>query len=228
MLMEPREQVRHFEEELEQLKARILAMGGLAEDRVQKAVDGLVSRDLARLDSVVQGDEPINQLHVEIDGLAFRLLALHQPMASDLRVIVAALKINADLERVGDMAVNIAEAAHRYLMVPPVKPLLDLPRMADIAQDMLRDALDAFVRRDAELARSVLERDDLLDNYKTQIFRELLTYMLEDPTKIEGGLDLILISRHLERIGDHATNIAEDIIFVVSAKDVRHALNPQS
>jgi len=174
---------------------------------------------------VLKGDEPINQLHVEIDGLAFRLLALHQPMASDLRVIVAALKINSDLERVGDMAVNIAEAAHRYLALPPVKPLLDLPRMAEIAQAMLRDALDAFVKRDVDLAQSVLVRDDLLDNYKTQIFRELLTYMLQDPTKIEAGLELILISRHLERIGDHATNIAEDIIFVVSAKDVRHAQN---
>jgi len=226
--MEKREPVRHFQEELGQLKARILAMGGLAEDRVQSAVDGLVSRDPVRLDGVLKGDEPINQLHVEIDGLAFRLLALHQPMASDLRVIVAALKINSDLERVGDMAVNIAEAAHRYLALPPVKPLLDLPRMAEIAQTMLRDALDAFVKRDVDLAQSVLVRDDLLDNYKTQIFRELLTYMLQDPTKIEAGLELILISRHLERIGDHATNIAEDIIFVVSAKDVRHAQNLES
>lgn len=226
--MATREQVTHFEEELEHLKARLLAMGGLAEDRVQKAVDGLVSRNPRRLDVVLQGDEPINQLHVEIDGLAFRLLALHQPMASDLRVIVAALKINSDLERVGDMAVNIAQAAHRYLALPPVKPLLDLPRMAEIAQAMLRDALDAFVKRDVDLAQSVLVRDDLLDNYKTQIFRELLTYMLQDPTKIEAGLELILISRHLERIGDHATNIAEDIIFVVSAKDVRHAQNLES
>lgn len=226
--MATREQVTHFEEELEHLKARLLAMGGLAEDRVQKAVDGLVSRNPRRLDVVLKGDEPINQLHVEIDGLAFRLLALHQPMASDLRVIVAALKINSDLERVGDMAVNIAEAAHRYLALPPVKPLLDLPRMAEIAQTMLRDALDAFVKRDVDLAQSVLVRDDLLDNYKTQIFRELLTYMLQDPTKIEAGLELILISRHLERIGDHATNIAEDIIFVVSAKDVRHAQNLES
>jgi phosphate transport system protein len=198
-------------------------MGGLAEDRVQVAVDALVSRDRERLDGVLGGDEPINQLHLEIDGLAFRLLALHQPVASDLRVIVAAIKINSDLERVGDMAVNIAEAAHRYLARPPVKPLLDLPRMADIAQTMLRDALDAFVRRDVALAQSVLDRDDTLDNLKMQIFRELLTYMLQDPTTIEGALELILISRHLERIGDHATNIAEDIIFVVSAKDVRHA-----
>lgn len=227
--MDTHEQVRHFQEELEQLKERVLAMGGLAEDRVQTAVEALVSGERERLERVVKGDEPINQLHVEIDGLAFRLLALYQPMASDLRVIVAALKINADLERVGDMAVNIAEAALRYLAHPPVKPLLDLPRMADLAQAMLRDALDAFVRRDTALARSVLDRDDTLDGLKTQIFRELLTYMLQSPSTIEGALELILISRHLERIGDHATNIAEDIIFVVSAKDVRHAaLNPRS
>ena len=227
--MDTHEQVRHFQEELERLKERVLAMGGLAEDRVQTAVEALVSGERERLDQVVRGDEPINQLHVEIDGLAFRLLALYQPMASDLRVIVAALKINVDLERVGDMAVNIAEAALRYLAHPPVKPLLDLPRMADLAQAMLRDALDAFVRRDTALARSVLDRDDTLDGLKTQIFRELLTYMLQSPSTIEGALELILISRHLERIGDHATNIAEDIIFVVSAKDVRHAaLNPRS
>lgn len=214
----------HFREELERLKERLLAMGGLAEERVRSAVDALVSGDRERLAGVLSGDEPVNQLHVEIDALAFRLLALHQPMASDLRVIVAALKINGDLERIGDMAVNIAEAAGRYLARPPVKPLLDLPRMADIAQAMLRDALDAFVKRDIALARSVLERDDLLDNLKMQIFRELLTFMMQDPATIEAGLDLILISRHLERIGDHATNIAEDIIFVVSAKDIRHSL----
>jgi phosphate transport system protein len=221
--METREPVRHFQEELQRLKTRVLAMGGLAEDRVQLAVGALVDRDPWRLDEVVRGDEPINQLHVEIDGLAFRLLALHQPMASDLRVIVSALKINSDLERVGDMAVNIAQAARRYLVLPPVKPLLDLPRMAEIAQAMLRDALDAFVKRDVGLAQSVLDRDDLLDNLKTQIFRELLTYMLENPATIEAALELILISRHLERVGDHATNIAEDIIFMVSARDVRHS-----
>jgi phosphate transport system protein len=222
--MDSHEQVRHFQEELEHLKERILAMGGLAEDRVRSAVEALVAGDASSLDHVVEGDEPINQLHVEIDGLAFRLLALYQPMASDLRVIVAALKINADLERVGDMAVNIAEAALRYLQHQAVKPLLDLPRMADIAQAMLRDALDAFVRRDTALAQSVLDRDDTLDSLKDQIFRELLTYMLQSPSVIEGALELILISRHLERIGDHATNIAEDIIFVVSAKDVRHTV----
>jgi phosphate transport system protein len=224
--MEMREPVRHFEEELEHLKARILAMGGLAEERVQAAVNGLVSRDSGQLDVVLGGDDEVNKLHVEIDGLAFKMLALHQPMASDLRVIIAALKINADLERVGDLAVNIAEASHRYLALPQVKPLLDLPRMADIAQAMLQDALDAFVKRDIALAESVLRRDDLLDDLKSQVFRELLTYMLQDPSKIPAALELILISRHLERIGDHATNIAEDIIFVISAKDVRHSGAP--
>ena len=143
-------------------------------------------------------------------------------MAADLRTIVAAVKINTDLERVGDLAVNIAEAARRYASHAPVKKLIDIPRMATIAQTMLRDALDAFVRRDIELAQQVLNEDDRLDALKTQIFRELLTYMLQDPTTIEPALDLILVSRHLERIGDHATNIAEDVIFIVSARDVRH------
>ncbi len=143
-------------------------------------------------------------------------------MAVDLRAIVAAVKINTDLERVGDLAINIAEAVRRYMRHPPVKELIDIPRMADIAQRMLRDALDAFVRRDTALAHGVLNEDDTLDALKTQVFRELLTYMLQDPHTIEPSLDLILISRHLERIGDHATNVAEDVIFMVSAKDVRH------
>ncbi|HEY3380156.1 MAG TPA: phosphate signaling complex protein PhoU [Vicinamibacterales bacterium] len=220
--MESRENVRHFQEALEQLTTRLLAMGGLAEERVQAAISALVDRDSARVSGVIGGDEPVNQLHLDIDNRAFKLLALHQPVASDLRAIVAALKINTDLERVGDMAVNIAEAAERYLAGPPVKPLLDLPRMADYAQGMLRDSLDAFVKKDTRLAQTVLDRDDVLDNLKMQIFRELLTYMLQDPSKITGSLELILISRHLERIGDHATNIAEDVIFMVSAKDVRH------
>jgi phosphate transport system protein len=214
--------VRHFQEELEFLKTRLLAMGGLAEERVRRAVAALVDRDHDALDEVMTGDEPVNYLHLEIDGIAFRLLALHQPMAVDLRAIVAALKINSDLERVGDLAVNIAQAGKLYLQFPPVKPLVDLPRMGDIAQGMLRDALDSFVRRDLALAQSVLGRDDRLDDLKTQVFRDLLTYMLQDTTKIEPSLDLILVSRHLERIGDHATNIAEDVIFMVAAKDVRH------
>jgi phosphate transport system protein len=214
--------IRHFEEELEQLKTRLLAMGGLAEDRVHAAVEGLVARDAAVPDRIITGDGPINELHIEIDSRCFTMLALYQPMAVDLRAIVSAVKINTDLERVGDLAVNIAEAAKRYLRHPPVKELIDIPRMATIAQGMLHDALDAYVRRDVALARAVLDRDDALDGLKTQVFRELLTYMLQDPSTIEPALDLILISRHLERIGDHATNVGEDVIFMVSARDVRH------
>ena len=216
------ERVRHFQEELEALQSRLLEMGGLAEERVRAAVQGLVVRDTAFIDKVLRGDEPINELHIEIDNRCFMLLALHQPMATDLRAIVAAVKINTDLERVGDLAVNIAEAARRYASHPPVKKLIDIPQMGDIAQGMLRDALDSFVRRDTGLAQQVLNQDDVLDGLKTQVFRELLTYMLHDPTTVEPALDLILVSRHLERIGDHATNIAEDVIFMVSALDVRH------
>jgi phosphate transport system protein len=214
--------VRHFQEELEQLKTRLLEMGGQAEENVRLAVKGLVDRDHGLIDRVMLGDEPLNNLHIEIDNRCFTLLALYQPMAADLRTIVAAVKINTDLERVGDLAVNIAEAARRYASHSPVKKLIDIPRMASIAQTMLRDALDAFVRRDLAMAQAVLNEDDRLDTLKTQIFRELLTYMLQDPSTIEPALDLILISRHLERIGDHATNIAEDVIFIVSARDVRH------
>jgi phosphate transport system protein len=216
------EHIRHFQEELQQLKARLLEMGGLAEEQVRLAVKGLVDRDRDLIDQVLTSDEPLNALHIEIDSRCFTLLALHQPMAVDLRAIVSAVKINTDLERVGDLAINIAEAARRYAQHPPVKKLIDIPRMASVAQMMLRDALDAFVRQDTDLAQQVLNKDDELDDLKTQIFRELLTYMLQDQSTIEPALDLILISRHLERIGDHATNVAEDVIFIVSARDVRH------
>lgn len=215
-------QIPHFREELEALQGRLLEMGGLAEERVRAAIQGLVTRDPSLFEKVLLGDEPINQLHIEIDNRCFRLLALHQPMATDLRAIVAAVKINTDLERVGDLAVNIAEAGTRYISHPPVKKLIDIPQMGDIAQSMLRDALDAYVKRDTRLAHQVLNEDDRLDSLKTQVFRDLLTYMLKDQGTVEPSLDLILVSRHLERIGDHATNIAEDVIFMVSALDVRH------
>jgi phosphate transport system protein len=224
--------VRHFQEELQILQERLLEMGGLAEERVRAAVGGLVSRDMATIDKVMLSDEPINELDLEVDNRCFKLLALHQPMAADLRAIVAAVKIKTDLERVGDLAVNIAEAARRYALHPPVKKLIDILKMGDIAQAMLRDALDSFVRRDVVLAQRVLDEDDRLDELKTVIFRTLLTAMLADPATVEPAIDLILISRHLERIGDHATNIAKDVIFIVSAKDVRyhaadHAADPE-
>jgi len=214
--------VPHFQEQLATLKERLLVMGGLAEERVRAIMEALVERDLSLVERVQAGDEPLNQLHIEIDDRCFKLLALHQPMAADLRAIVSAVKINTDLERVGDLAVNIAEAAQRYTTHPPVKKLIDIPTMGTIAQTMLRDALDAYVRRDTALAHAVLNADDQLDALKTQVFRDLLTYMIKDPATVEPALDLILISRHLERIGDHATNIAEDVIFMVSAQDVRH------
>jgi len=211
-----------FDEDLQELTRLVAEMGGLAEERVRAAVQGLVERDTEIIDWVLRGDEPVNALHIEVDERCFRLFALHQPVATDLRVIVAAVKINTDLERVGDLAVNIAEAAKRYAAHAPVKKVVDIPLMGDIAKAMLRDALDAYVRRDTALARQVLNEDDRLDGLKTQVFRELLDYMLRDPGTVEPALDLILVSRHLERIGDHATNVAEDVIFMVSALDVRH------
>ena len=211
-----------FDVDLQELTRKVSEMGGLAEERVRAAVQSIVQRDTQVIDRVMRGDEPINALHIEIDDRCFRLLALHQPMATDLRSIVAAVKINTDLERVGDLAVNIAEAARRYVAHPPVKQLIDIQEMGEIAQGMLRDALDAYVRRDTDLAQRVLDEDDKLDSLKTHVFRELLNIMLNDTATVEPSIDLILVSRHLERIGDHATNIAEDVIFMVSALDVRH------
>ncbi len=216
------EDTRHFADELQDLKQRLLVMGGLAEERLRTAMHALVERDRALIADVIRGDDQVNKLHLEIDDRCFKMLALYQPMAVDLRTIVSAVKINTDLERVGDLAVNIGEASERYLAHAPVKPLIDLPRMGDMAQRMLREALDAFVSRNVTAAEAVLAQDDMLDGLKNQIFRELLVYMLGDPRKIEPGIELILIARHLERVGDHATNIAEDVIFIVEARDVRH------
>ena len=213
---------RHFTEELQRLKERLLEMGELATNRLDRAMSGLISRDALILGDVIQGDESINTLQVEIDDRCFKLLALRQPMATDLRLIMSATRITSDLERVGDLAVNVAEAAARYIQYPPVKPLIDLPRMSLLAQQMLRDALSSFVSGEVALASDVLKRDDTLDDLKRQLFQELLTYMLNNPDLVAPALDLVLISRHLERVGDHATNIAEDIIFLVEGRDVRH------
>ncbi len=212
----------HFEEDLQALKQRLLTMGALVEERAHQAIAALIHRRLDESEAVIAADKEVNDLQIEIDDRCLKLLALQQPMATDLRLITSAMKINADLERIGDQAVNIAENTIKLLPQPPLKPLIDIPRMADIAEKMTRDALDAFVRKDAELARSVLTRDDEVDSLKDQVFRELLTYMMADPGTIQRALALILISRNVERIADHATNIAEDVIFLVEAKDVRH------
>jgi phosphate transport system protein len=212
----------HFESELQALKNRLLNMGALVEQRVHQAIQALMERNLGLAEEIVRGDQEVNEMQIEIDERCLRLFALQQPMASDLRLITAAMKINADLERIGDQAVNIAEQSVRILAHPPLRPQIDLPRMAEIAERMTRESLDAFVRKDAALARAILARDDEVDQLKDHVFRVLLTYMMADPGTIERALSLVLVSRHLERIADHATNIAEDVIFVVEAKDVRH------
>jgi phosphate transport system protein len=212
----------HFESEMQGLKSQLLTMAGLVEKQIHRAVTALIHRSEAEARAVVQSDAAVNDLQIEIDERCLRILATQTPVAVDLRFIAAAMKINSDLERMGDQAVNIAENTLECLDEPPLKPFIDLPRMAAIAEEMTRDALDAFVRRDAVLARDVLRRDDEVDDLKDQVFRELLTYMMADPGTIERALSLILISRNLERVADHATNIAEDVIFMVEAKDVRH------
>jgi phosphate transport system protein len=212
----------HFEAELQALRNQLLTMGGLVEERVHRAVDALVHRREEEAQRIIATDKEINDLQIDIDDRCLRLLATQTPLAVDLRLITSAMKINADLERVGDQAVNIAESVLVLIPQPPLKPLIDIPRMAEIAEKMIRDALDAFVKKDALLARDVLRRDDEVDNLKDQVFRELLTYMMADPGTIQRALSLILISRNLERIADHATNIAEDVIFITEAKDVRH------
>jgi phosphate transport system protein len=212
----------HFESEMQALKSQLLTMGGLVENRIHRAVDSLIHRNEHEAQKVIESDVEINDLQIEIDERCLKILATQTPVAVDLRFIAAAMKINSDLERMGDQAVNIAENTLKCLDKPPLKPFIDLPRMAALAQEMTRDSLDAFVRRDADLARDVLRRDDEVDDLKDQVFRELLTYMMADPGTIERALSLILISRNLERVADHATNVAEDVIFMVEAKDVRH------
>ena len=214
--------VPHFHGHLSRLKERLLAMGGEAEEQVRNAMRALVTRDAGLAETVLTGDTSINALHLEIDRRCFDLLKQKQADDDDLRVVVSGLKINNDLERIGDFAVNIAEATLRYLQHPAVKPLIDIPHMAELCQGMLRDALNAYVRHDLDVAKDVLNRDDAVDALKEQIFRELLSFMLEKPATTQPSLELILISRHIERIADHTTNIAEDVIFMVSGRDVRH------
>lgn len=212
---------RRFETELQALRDRLLGMGSLAEAMIHKSVKALVDREEALIQVVLAHEEEMDLLCIEIDDRCLTLLALRQPMASDLRFIAAAIKINSDLERIGDQAVSIALRARSLITQPQVKPLIDIPRMAGLAQEMVRKSLDAFVRRDPDLARSVIEADDEVDSLRDQVFRELLTYMISDPSTIPRAIDLILVSRRLERIADHATNIAEDVIYIVRGEDVR-------
>jgi len=215
---------RHFHEELEALKQTLLAMGGLVEDQIRRVMRALIERDDALAQEVIDRDQQVNTYDVEVDETCVSLLALHQPAAGDLRFITTAMKIVTDLERMGDQAVNIAQRVLELNREPQLKPYIDLPRMAEKAQRMVKESLDAFVARDTELARHVCAEDAEVDALKEQIFRELLTFMMEDARTIPRAIRLILISRFLERLADHATNIAEMVIYLVDAKMVRHTL----
>jgi phosphate transport system protein len=213
---------RPFDEELKSLKEMLLEMAARAEEQIALAVRALREREEPLACQVLDREEAINRLDVEVDQMCLRLLALRQPLATDLRFITAAMKIGTDLERIGDLAVNIAERTLDLLKSPELKPLIDIPRMAELAQDMVRDALNAFVQGDDALARDVCLRDDQVDQLNDQVFRELLTYMMQDPSTISRAVDLILVGRHLERIADHATNIGEDVIYMVKGKTIKH------
>jgi phosphate transport system protein len=215
---------RHFHEELDALKQTLLAMGGLVEDQIRRAMRSLLERDDALAQEVIDRDRQVNTYDVEVDEQCVELLALHQPAASDLRFITTAMKIVTDLERIGDQAVNIAQRVLELNRDPQLKPYIDLPRMADKAQRMVKESLDAFVAGDTAVARQVCAEDAEVDALKEQIFRELLTFMMEDPRTIARAIRLILISRFLERVADHATNIGEMVVYLVEGKMVRHTL----
>ena len=215
---------RHFHEELDALKQTLLAMGGLVEDQIRRAMQALLERDDVIAQEVIDRDRQVNTYDVEVDEQCVNLLALHQPAASDLRFITTAMKIVTDLERIGDQAVNIAQRALELNQEPQLKPYIDLPRMADRAQRMVKESLDAFVAGDTAQARRVCAADAEVDALKEQIFRELLTFMMEDPRTVSRAIRVILISRFMERVADHATNIAEMVIYLVEGKMVRHTL----
>jgi phosphate transport system protein len=212
----------HFAELLERLRRELIGMGAEVESQIRVAVEALVEGDAAKARAVCERDPVVNDLEVRNEEAVIHLLATQQPVASDLRLLVAAVRINADLERIGDHAVNIAQAAERLAGVKPFKPWIDVPHMAEVVRGMLRDALDAFVRRDTVLAKRVLERDDVVDAKNLSIIRELLTYMAENPALIGRSIEIMLISRNLERVADLATNIAEEAIFIAEGLVIKH------
>jgi len=212
----------HFREELDELQRRLLEMAGLVESAIHQSILALVHRDEEAAKEVLWKEAQINQKDLEIDEFATRLLALYQPMARDMRFLTAVIKMNGDLERMGDLAVNITERALSLMQEPPVKPLIDIPRMAGLAEAMVRNSLDALVTRDEALARSVLVSDDEVDQLKDAVYKELVTFMQEHTTTIPRAVDLMFIAHNLERIADHATNIAEDVLFLMKGIDVRH------
>jgi phosphate transport system protein len=218
---------RLFDKELGELKKKLIHMAALTETMIDKTITELVKRDEGVAAKVPAYEEELNRLQIEIDEAALTLLATQQPVASDLRFIVAATRINNDLERIGDLVINITENVHTLVQQPPLKPLIDIPHMAELVRQMVRQSIEAFVGGDSRLAQTVIMTDDQVDGLKDQVIRELLTYMMADPRAIERAMALIFVARHLERIADHATNIAEDVIYMTQGRDVRHPRTPK-
>jgi phosphate transport system protein len=218
----PQHTDRGYESQLGKLRSYVLEMGGLVEDQIAQAIRALLERDQRLARATIQRDHTVNRLDVEIDDLSLKLLALHQPAARDLRLITTALKITTDLERIGDLATHIAERAIELAAEPPLKPYVDIPAMASLASSMVHRSLDAFVRDDVDLALEVCASDDTIDTLHAQVVRDLLVIMGRDPASISRTMRLLFVSKYLERVGDHATNIAEMVIFMVKGRSIRH------
>lgn len=218
---------RKFDEQLAALKGRVVEMGDIAQNMVRHAMQALVDRDEKWIDEVLKKEKLVDAMQIEIDDEAVHLMAIHSPVAADLRFILMAVRINTELERVGDLCVNMCENVQLLLTEPQLKPLIDLPKMADIASRMLHESLQAFMDSEPSKAVTVLKMDDEVDALNDQIFRELLTYMISDTKSITRSLSLILLSRNLERIGDHATNISEEVFYLVKGEDIRHQPPPE-
>ncbi len=214
-----------LQQQLEDLKSALLGMAALVEEQIARAIAALVERDLELCEQVIRGDGPIDAMELEIDDQCIRLLALQHPIARDLRFVAASMKITIDLERMGDIAVNIAKKTKKLSGMPDLKPLVDLPRMADLSQSMVKDSLNAFVRGDEQLAMDVCARDEAVNQLQDEIFRELVAYMMEDSGSVPQTLQLIFISRHIERLADHATNIAEGVVYFSEGRVIKHHPN---
>lgn len=213
---------RHFDDELKRLKEKLFRMGLLVEESITKATQALFERDPKKAEGVLKGDQEINLCEIEIDELGHELIALYQPTAIDLRFITMVLKINSDLERMGDQAVNIAEKALQITQEPPMKPYVDLPKIAETARQMVREALDAFMKRDPVKAKEILEKDDVIDGLNDRVYDDVQRLIREKPENVQQGVALIMVSHNLERVADLATNIAEDVIYLTRGIDVRH------
>jgi len=220
--------MRHFEEQIQELQQRLVYMGRLAESMIQDALRMLIERNPALFEDIERKEGEVNELQIEVDDRAVKLAALQQPVGSDVRLVFMSSRIATELERIADQAINIGQNSKHLLAAPPLKPFVDIPIMSEICQRMVRESLEALIRRDVELAMQVLKEEDRVDAFRDQIFRELLTYMMADPATIPRAMALILISRNLERVGDHATNIAEEVIYLVQGRDVRHKHETQT